>query len=98
MTTLLSQRILSGDHTFQLVSRVNLSVSANMLIGLETSLKKGGSGWESNPPWNATQPNTGFEDREAHRDSSIPRLSIPQPYQKSKGGESGKCGRVLGDH
>lgn len=31
-----------------------------------------GSGWESNPPWNATRPNTGFEDRETHRNLATP--------------------------
>ena len=32
----------------------------------------GGSGWESNPPRPATQPATGFEDQEAHRDLTTP--------------------------
>jgi hypothetical protein len=31
-----------------------------------------GSGWESNPPWNATRPNTDFEDQEAHQDLATP--------------------------
>jgi hypothetical protein len=34
----------------------------------------GGSAWESNPPKTALLPPNGFEVREAHRDSSAPRV------------------------
>jgi len=51
-------------------------------------LIRSGNGWESNPPQLAKRPVTDFEDREAHRDLTIPTFKdiewLPkcQPYFK----------------
>jgi len=45
-----------------------MEVESNM----KDEWKKNGSAWGSNPPWNATRPNAGVEDRRAHRDPTTP--------------------------